>query len=136
MGYILRANRKACEGINHPARDAQFGYINDRVKEALAVAEPAISVDTRRRNWSETSRMAAQKADIDIELRRVGRIGRKDPVERRILVGREHKAEGAARFRRHCRPLRLRSWYSKLLPMPRPMIGGRLETMTLASRMA
>lgn len=47
MGYILRANRKAREGINHPARDAQFGCINDRVKEAVAVTEPAISVNSK-----------------------------------------------------------------------------------------
>ncbi|WP_420882147.1 ISAzo13-like element transposase-related protein [Rhizobium gallicum] len=44
---MLRANRKAREGINHPARDAQFGCINDRVKEALAVAEPAILVNSK-----------------------------------------------------------------------------------------
>jgi hypothetical protein len=49
MGYTLQANRKTREGTNHPDRDAQFGYINDRVKEALAAAEPAISVDTKKK---------------------------------------------------------------------------------------
>jgi len=30
-------------------RDAQFGYINDQVKQALAASEPAISVDTKKK---------------------------------------------------------------------------------------
>ena len=30
LGYSLQANRKTREGTNHPDRDAQFGYINDR----------------------------------------------------------------------------------------------------------
>jgi hypothetical protein len=49
MGYSLQANRKTSEGTNHPDRDAQFGYINDRVKQALAEGEPAISVDTKKK---------------------------------------------------------------------------------------
>lgn len=49
MGYSLQANRKTREGTNHPDRDAQFGYINDQVKQALAAGEPAISVDTKKK---------------------------------------------------------------------------------------
>jgi Rhodopirellula transposase DDE domain len=49
MGYSLQANRKTREGMNHPDRDAQFGYINDQVKQALAASEPAISVDTKKK---------------------------------------------------------------------------------------
>ena len=49
LGYSLQANRKTREGTNHPDRDAQFHYINDRVKEALAAGEPAISVDTKKK---------------------------------------------------------------------------------------
>jgi Rhodopirellula transposase DDE domain len=49
MGYSLQANRKTREGTNHPDRDAQFGYINDQVKQALASSEPAISVDTKKK---------------------------------------------------------------------------------------
>ena len=45
----LQANRKTREGTNHPDRDAQFGYINDQVKAALAADEPAISVDTKKK---------------------------------------------------------------------------------------
>lgn len=49
LDYSLQANRKTREGSNHPDRDAQFHYINDRVKEALASSEPAISVDTKKK---------------------------------------------------------------------------------------
>ncbi len=49
MGYSLQANRKTREGTNHPDRDAQFGYLNARVKQALAAGEPAISVDTKKK---------------------------------------------------------------------------------------
>ena len=37
------------EGSSHPDRDAQFRYINDRMKEAIASGEPAISVDTKKK---------------------------------------------------------------------------------------
>ena len=49
MGYSLQANRKTLEGTSHPDRDAQFGYLNAQVKEALAAGEPAISVDTKKK---------------------------------------------------------------------------------------
>jgi transposase len=49
LGYSLQANRKTREGGKHPDRDAQFGYINEKVKAALAAGEPAISVDTKKK---------------------------------------------------------------------------------------
>jgi hypothetical protein len=49
MGYSLQANRKTLEGASHPDRDAQFHYINAQVKAALAAGEPAISVDTKKK---------------------------------------------------------------------------------------
>jgi hypothetical protein len=49
MGYSLQANRKTREGSNHPDRDAQFGYINRQVTAILAAGEPAISVDTKKK---------------------------------------------------------------------------------------
>jgi Rhodopirellula transposase DDE domain len=49
MGYSLQANRKTREGASHPDRDAQFDYINDQVTQALAAREPAISVDTKKK---------------------------------------------------------------------------------------
>ncbi len=49
MGYSLQANRKTREGTAHPDRDAQFQYINTQVTAALASDEPAISVDTKKK---------------------------------------------------------------------------------------
>ena len=49
MGYSLQANRKTREGGDHADRDAQFQYINAQVQNALAEGEPAISVDTKKK---------------------------------------------------------------------------------------
>ena len=49
LDYRLQANCKTREGAGHPDRDAQFRYINDQVKAALAAGEPAISVDTKKK---------------------------------------------------------------------------------------
>ena len=37
------------EGADNPDRDAQFGVINDAVKTAMAENQPAISVDTKKK---------------------------------------------------------------------------------------
>ena len=49
MGYSLQANRKTLDGSADPDRDAQFQYINDQVQGALAADQPAISVDTKKK---------------------------------------------------------------------------------------
>ena len=49
LGYSLQANVKTREGSSHADRDAQFEYINGQVSQALAAAEPAISVDTKKK---------------------------------------------------------------------------------------
>lgn len=49
QGYSLQSNRKTREGTRHPDRNAQFEHINGRVKRQLAAAEPAISVDTKKK---------------------------------------------------------------------------------------
>jgi transposase len=49
MGYSLQANRKTREGKDHPDRDAQFRYLNRRVKSQLKSAQPTISVDTKKK---------------------------------------------------------------------------------------
>ncbi len=49
LGYSLQANRKTKEGASHPDRDAQFGHINETVKAALQAGQPAISVDTKKK---------------------------------------------------------------------------------------
>lgn len=48
-GYSLQGNRKTREGKNHPDRNAQFEHINDRVTAQLKKGEPAISVDTKKK---------------------------------------------------------------------------------------
>ena len=48
-GYSLQANRKTIEGTHHPDRNAQFEYINARVRACLRRGEPAISVDTKKK---------------------------------------------------------------------------------------
>jgi hypothetical protein len=49
LGYSLQANRKSREGSQHPDRDAQFRHIGATVKAALAAGQPAISVDTKKK---------------------------------------------------------------------------------------
>lgn len=49
QNYSCRANRKTREGSSHPDRDAQFDHINASVKAAIAAGEPAISVDTKKK---------------------------------------------------------------------------------------
>ena len=49
LNYSCQANRKTREGGNHPDRDAQFTHINTTVKLAIADGEPAISVDTKKK---------------------------------------------------------------------------------------
>jgi transposase len=49
LGYSLQSNRKTLEGAQHPDRDAQFRLINERVGAAIAASEPAISIDTKKK---------------------------------------------------------------------------------------
>ena len=49
MDYSLQGNRKTEEGADHPDRDAQFRYINEQVRRALATGRPVISVDTKKK---------------------------------------------------------------------------------------
>ena len=48
-GYSLQGNRKTLEGSSHPDRNAQFEHINERVKSFLDEYQPAISVDTKKK---------------------------------------------------------------------------------------
>lgn len=49
MDYSLQGNRKTIEGESHPDRNAQFEFINNRVKEFQSIGQPAISVDTKKK---------------------------------------------------------------------------------------
>lgn len=49
QGYSLQATRKTLEGVQHPDRDAQFGYLNDQATAYLAAGQPVISVDAKKK---------------------------------------------------------------------------------------
>ena len=49
MGYRLQANRKTIEGKQHPDRDAQFKYINQKTQKQQRAGQPVISVDTKKK---------------------------------------------------------------------------------------
>ena len=49
LNYSCQANRKTREGSDHPDRNAQFRHINATVQAAIAAGEPAISVDTKKK---------------------------------------------------------------------------------------
>jgi transposase len=49
LGYSLQGNVKAREGRQHPDRDAQFRYIARQVRAAQRRGQPAISVDTKKK---------------------------------------------------------------------------------------
>lgn len=69
MDYSLQGNRKTKEGADHPDRDAQFRYINERVSEALAAGQPVISVDTKKKelvgNYENKGRRWRKKKSPD-----------------------------------------------------------------------
>ena len=47
--YSLQSDRKVKEGTNHPDRNAQFEYINDMVQDFQQRGQPAVSVDTKKK---------------------------------------------------------------------------------------
>jgi hypothetical protein len=49
LGFSLQANAKTREGSSHPDRNAQFEHINAEVTAFQAAGEPAISVDTKKK---------------------------------------------------------------------------------------
>jgi len=49
LGYSLQANRKTQEGGSHPDRNAQFEYIDGKVRRYLSLDQPVISVDTKKK---------------------------------------------------------------------------------------
>lgn len=48
-GYSLQANQKTIEGKQHPDRNSQFEHISKRVAAYLRSGQPAISVDTKKK---------------------------------------------------------------------------------------
>jgi len=86
MNYSLQSNRKTLEGASHPDRDAQFRYINDQVKSALASQQPAISVDTKKkelvgdfRNAGRQYRPKGQPEEVRVHDFLIPELGRASP---------------------------------------------------------
>ncbi len=83
QGYSLQANRKTIEGKQHPDRDAQFEHINKRVGAFLRTRQPAISIDTKKKeplgnmkNAGQTYRPKGKPAKVtthDFPDRRLGK---------------------------------------------------------------
>jgi hypothetical protein len=48
-GYNLQVNRKTEDGKDHPDRNAQFEYINRKVRSFQRRGQPVISVDTKKK---------------------------------------------------------------------------------------
>ena len=49
LNYSLQANKKTLEGTQHADRDAQFKYINAQTRRRIKGNNPAISVDTKKK---------------------------------------------------------------------------------------
>ena len=71
-GYSLQANRKTREGKQHPDRNAQFEHINRRVLACQRRGQPAVSVDTKkkevlgnRKNAGRTYRPKGKPVEVD-----------------------------------------------------------------------
>ncbi|MDT5058005.1 MAG: hypothetical protein QOF66_6371 [Mycobacterium sp.] len=72
LGYSLQANRKTREGGQHPDRDGQFRHIDARVRARQRRREPAVSVDTKKKevlgnhkNPGRTYRPRGQPREVD-----------------------------------------------------------------------
>ena len=49
LGYSLQSTRKRMEGKKHPDRNAQFEFINSKVKDFQIRSQPVISIDTKKK---------------------------------------------------------------------------------------
>jgi hypothetical protein len=49
LGYSLQATQKTVEGAQHPDRNAQFEFINERTKAFQEGGIPVVSVDTKKK---------------------------------------------------------------------------------------
>jgi transposase len=73
QGYSLQSNRKTREGKQHPDRNAQFEHIARRVTAQQRRGQPALSVDTKKKevlgnlkNPGKTYRRKGQPVEVDV----------------------------------------------------------------------
>lgn len=122
LGYSLQSNRKTLEGCHHPDRDAQFQYLNRRVKAFQRQGQPVVSVDTKKKelvgNFKNAGREYRPKATpepvnvhdfIDPKLGRAAPYGVYDVGDNKgwVSVGSDHDT---ASFAVHA----IRRWWSSM----------------------
>ena len=73
QGCSLQSNRKTVEGGQHPDRDAQFKFISERVGSQIKRGQPALSVDTKKKetlgnlkNPGKTYRPKGDPVKVDV----------------------------------------------------------------------
>ncbi len=66
-GYGLRSRRRSKEGAPRPDPDAQFEHVNRRVQRQRAAGGPAITIDTKRREWAQLVRRTGREWRVERE---------------------------------------------------------------------
>ena len=122
MNYSLQANRKTTEGKQHPDRDAQFNYINQKSRGQQRRGQPVISVDTKKKesvgDFKNAGREWRPQGDpekvrghdfIDKELGKVAPYGVYDLTRNNgwVSVGIDHDTAGFA-------VATIRQWWRKM----------------------
>jgi hypothetical protein len=86
LNYSLQANQKTREGSHSPDRDAQFNYINAQMTAALAAGQPAVSVDTKKKelvgdfkNAGQELRPKGQPEPVRVHDFKIPELGRASP---------------------------------------------------------
>ena len=82
--YHLRVNAKQVEGKQHPDRDRQFRYLREQRKLHQAAGQPALSVDTKKKeligNFKNPGRMWGQSPErVNVHDFRNDAVGRAVP---------------------------------------------------------
>ena len=137
LGYSLQGNRKTLESTDHPDRDAQFQYIQEKTQQALDAGQPVISVDTKKKelvgNYKNTGQEwrpqgepeAVQVHDfVDAELGRANPYGVYDLAQNAgwVSVGTDHDTASFA-------VATIRRWW---LGMGQPLYPAAKELMIMA----
>jgi hypothetical protein len=61
LGFSLQSNRKSLEGVQHPDRDGQFRFINDKSTEFIASGDPVLSIDAKKKEVLANYKAAGQR---------------------------------------------------------------------------
>ena len=90
LGFTLQANRKTREGASHPDRNAQFEHINAQVSGFQAAGQPAISVDTKKKelvgdfkNGGRELRPKSEPEPVRVHDFKIPELGKSLPLRKR-----------------------------------------------------